>query len=378
MRRIILALLGTLLFGAPTLAASDFRNKVAALYAEQDDLGLRVFLRQNFKNNISLEDWGYVRSILSQRPNVGYDVVVAWDRQRTILRSKLNKDAEKIARAMAKADEAMFKEDFARGFELYQKVATYIRKSNKGQISKSLTGLYLNVLHQMGRALYAMGKFDEALEVYSWFSPSYPQIRQIIFEKMWAGFRSDRYDLALGAIASQHSEYFSSRLDPESYLLKIYILKRLCRDKELSSTVRSLSGYLSDLKSNKISYLDWAKGDLYRFSLVNLIRQGSDGEFKHGIINKNQKEAEISRIKQHLQSRFSAEKATLMGRIERILGYSALAVAQDQRLLGEIKKLPEPKILEAQGYEIWPAGDGEEWTDEIGSHVYIGDSQCTR
>ena len=62
--------------------------------------------------------------------------------------------------------------------------------------------------------------------------------------------------------------------------------------------------------------------------------------------------------------------------VEKVLGYSAIAVTQEQKLLSQVKSLPESSVLESQGFELWPASTGEEWTDEIGSHVFIGESQC--
>ena len=77
-----------------------------------------------------------------------------------------------------------------------------------------------------------------------------------------------------------------------------------------------------------------------------------------------------------MQKKFLEEKTRIEMQLEKVLGYAAIAVTQEQKLLSQVKSLPESSVLEAQGYELWPAGTGEEWTDEIGSHVFIGESQC--
>ena len=348
-----------------------------------DDMGLRVLIRKNFRKKMDINDWSQIRGILSRRPNVGFDVVKAWDNQVTLKGTALDKEASRVNRALEKADALALNEQFSEAFAVYQQVAQYMKKSNGGRITRSLNQLYLNVLHQMGRTLYAGKRFNDALEVYSWIPPVYAQTRQIMFEKMWTSFRAGKYDIALGAIASQQSEFFSRYLDPESYLIKIYILKRLCREKELKATVDSIRYYMKELKSGTFTYIDWARGDLTRMSLSKLL--GDDDQAAHqknsekirlDLVNENDRREERKRIQVYLQKKFLEEKTRIELQLEKVLGYAAIAVTQEQKLLSQVKSLPESSILEAQGYELWPASTGEEWTDEIGSHVFIGESQC--
>jgi hypothetical protein len=216
------------------------------------------------------------------------------------------------------------------------------------------------------------------LEVYAWIPPVYAQTRQIMFEKMWAAFRAGKYDIALGAIASQQSAFFSRYLDPESYLIKIYILKRLCREQELKATIDSIRFYMKELKSGSFTYLDWARGDLTRMSLAKLLENNERNHdlIRYDVISEAERREEKKKILAYLQKKFSEEKTRLEMQLEKVLGYAAIAVTQQQKLLSQVKSLPESKVLEAQGYELWPASTGEEWTDEIGSHVFIGESQC--
>ena len=359
-------------------AEAGIVSQLQDLETAGDDIGMRVLIRKNFKKKLAINEWSQIRSILSRRPNVGFDVVRAWDNQVSLKGSILEKDATKVFRALERADSYSLDEKFEEAFTIYQQVAEYIKKSNNGRITRSLNQLYLNVLHQMGRTLYATKRFNDALEVYSWIPPVYAQTRQVMFEKMWASFRAGKYDIALGAIASQQSEFFSRYLDPESYLIKIYILKRLCREKELKATVDAIRYYMKELKTGTFTYIDWARGDLTRMSLAKLL--GEDEKNKNkirlDIVNGTDRRDEREKIQTYLQKKFLEEKTRIEMQLEKVLGYAAIAVTQEQKLLSQVKSLPESSVLESQGFELWPAGTGEEWTDEIGSHVFIGESQC--
>ncbi len=359
-------------------AEANLVSQLRDLETANDDMGMRVLIRKNFKKKLNITEWSQIRGILSRRPNVGFDVVRAWDSQLTLKGSTLEKDSLKVYKALEKADNLALNEQFDEAFSVYQQVATYIKKSNGGRITRSLNQLYLNVLHQMGRTLYATKRFNDALEVYSWIPPVYAQTRQIMFEKMWAAFRAGKYDIALGAIASQQSEFFSRYLDPESYLIKIYILKRLCREKELKATVDAIRYYMKELKTGTFTYIDWARGDLTRMSLAKLLADDEKNisKVRIDLVNFSERTEEKKKIQAYLQKKFLEEKTRIELQLEKVLGYSAIAVTQEQKLLSQVKSLPESSVLEAQGYELWPASTGEEWTDEIGSHVFIGESQC--
>lgn len=359
-------------------AEANLVSQLKDLETAGDDMGMRVLIRKNFKKKLNITEWSQIRGILSRRPNVGFDVVRAWDNQLTLKGSPLEKDALKVYKALERADNLALNEQFDEAFTVYQQVASYIKKSNGGRITRSLNQLYLNVLHQMGRTLYATKRFNDALEVYSWIPPVYAQTRQIMFEKMWAAFRGGKYDIALGAIASQQSEFFSRYLDPESYLIKIYILKRLCREKELKATVDAIRYYMKELKTGTFTYIDWARGDLTRMSLAKLLADDEKNinKVRVDLVNFSERTEEKKKIQAYLQKKFLEEKTRIELQLEKVLGYSAIAVTQEQKLLSQVKSLPESSVLEAQGYELWPASTGEEWTDEIGSHVFIGESQC--
>lgn len=357
---------------------ASFVSNLKNLEAANDDLGLRVYLRKEFKKKKSLAEWFEARKVVTRRPKVGFDVVAAWDRQTSLKQSSLEKDANSVASFLDKADEYSFAKQFDKSFEMYQRAARFIKKNNKNRVPKGNQLIYLNVLHQMARSLYAQKRFAESLEVYEWIPASYPQIRQVLFEKMWAAFRSDKYDMALGSIASQQSGYFSEYLNPESYLIKIYIFKRLCRKKDLNFTLKGIKEFLGNLKNGKLTYLDWAKSDLYYMSLAQLIESSNqqNEDLRFDLVSQKERQEELKKVHMALKQKFQIFRPLLQMQLERVLGYAALASAQDQDFLKPVKSLPEASVLESRGYELWPANDAEEWLDEIGTHVFIGDSEC--
>ncbi len=371
-------LFAALIFISVGEVRANFVGNIKALEAANDDLGLRIYLRKEFKKKKTVYEWFEARKILTRRPKIGFDVVAAWDRQVSLKASPLEKEAANFAKFMEKADEHSFNKRFDKSFEMYQKAAKFIKKNNKNRVPKGNQLIYLNVLHQMARSLYAQKKFAESLEVYDWIPSSYPQIRQILFEKMWAAFRANKYDITLGAIASQQSGYFSEYLNPESYLIKIYIFKRLCRKKDLNYTLKGIKDFLANLKNGKLTYIHWAKLDLYYMSLAQLIEAAAkpNKKFRYDLITQAERQEELKKVNLALKQKFLANKPMLQMQLERVLGYAALASAEDQDFLKPVKSLPEASVLESQGYELWPVDDAEEWLDEIGTHVFIGDSEC--
>lgn len=366
-----------LFVAAGEVKAQSLLKSIQLLEKNSDDLAIRILIRKNFKKKLSVRDWFEIRKILIRRPKVGFDAISAWDRQLSLKATVLEKESDTVFKFLEKADEMALNKDFEKSFEMYQRAAKYLRTSNKGRIPKGNQQIYLNILHQMARTLYAQKRFSEAMEVYTWIPPVYPQVRQVLFEKMWASFRAGKYDMVLGAIASQQSGFFSEFLHPESYLLKIYVFKRLCRKKDLAFTIDAIKNYLASLKSGKFNYLEWAKSDLYYMSLAQLVESDKNNpKAQLQLVAQKERDDEIRRVTDSLKVRFKNTKPTLQGQLERVYGYASLALGNDQEFLKPLSDLPEARILERKGFELWPAGDAEEWLDEIGSHVYIGSSQC--
>ena len=341
----------------------------------KDNLGIRILAKKNFKKKLSISEWDQIRKVIKRNYSIGFDAVIAWDRQVSVNGTNIDDIADDYTKTLAEADKLMLEKKFSEAFDKYQSVAQDAKSKSQGVIEASNYQFYYNVLHQMGRALYSLKKYNDALEVYSWIQPNYFQTRQVMFEKMWAGFMAKRYDLALGAIASQNSGYFSKYLDPEAYLVQIYILKRLCQIEQLDKLVSYLKQYKSDLQKNKINLKDWAKTDMLRFSLVQILDEKTPTDMLK-YVNAKERAEEKKQIIKLIKDRYNKEKPMIIADINRIIGYALLAANENQKILSSVNKLPDSKELEKSGYEYWPSSDREEWFDEIGSHVFIGDTKC--
>ncbi|MBL7671726.1 MAG: hypothetical protein JNM39_14665 [Bdellovibrionaceae bacterium] len=340
----------------------------------QDDLGLRIFLKEKLKSPMAYNDWVAVRRVLSGRPNLGYDLVFAWDRHKNV--KNLDLSVTNIEKAMNEADSLALAKKFDEAFAKYQIIARSIKQQGRGKIRLQNRQLYFSVLQSMARALYGAGKYAESLEVYSWIPPYYFQIRQVLFEKMWAAFRASKFDYVIGAIASQQSNYFSPYLDPESYLIKIYSMKKLCRESDIVLTLKSIQAYLKGLQNGRITYKDWSRRDLILSGIDTLTEQNASPTDLVKLVSREKREIERTRLTNFLIKNFERNRPRMISQLQKVLGYSKLALGNESSLLTQVTDLEDSQTLSGKGQEWWPATGGEEWLDEIGSHVFIGDSQC--
>lgn len=355
-------------------SAQSLVSQVEKFYGAQDDLGLRIFLKERINQPLSVNDWLAIRRMLSLRPNSGFDLIFAWDKHRQV--RGLNLSETNVDKALRQADALLEQRKFEEAFRKYQAIARAVKTSGKGKIRLQNRQFYFSTLHSMARALYGAQRFEESLEVYGWIPPYYYQVRQIQFEKMWAAFRAGRYDKVVGAIASQQSGYFSKYLDPESYLIKVYIMKRLCREQDVKYTMDSIQSYLSELQSGQITYREFARRDLLMSGFDILIEKNSATEI--GLVTEAQRTQEKKKLKDYLVKIFDRHKPRLLSQLQKVLGYSKLALSGNSPFLSGISNLEDSETLEKKGLEFWPATGGEEWLDEIGSHVYVGQSQCSK
>ncbi len=111
-------------------------------------------------------------------------------------------------------------------------------------------------------------------------------------------------------------------------------------------------------------------------SLAQLIESGQTKVDSNSYINEKDRLDEVKKIQESLKERFKVQKEVLQAQLERVYGYATLALGNDQEVLKGLESLPDSKVIEKKSYIAWPASDAEEWLDEIGSHVYIGKSEC--
>lgn len=357
--------------------AASVIEKAKQLQENKDYLGLRIYLKKN-SEKINYKEWREVRRLINENPSVGYDLVFKWDSLEIAKSVSKNEKETKVSELVVEADKLFQEKKFQEASGKYQEAAKALMKNYKKDIPKEHQPLYYWLLQQTARSLYGMEDYAGALTAYSWIPLNYYNFRQIMFEKMWAGFRSKRYDVALGAIISQQSSYFSPYIEPDSYLLKHYIYKQFCNEKEAKSVVSEIQKFIDLIKKDSYKIKDWAKQDFYTFSLLKLTDKSENtlANPQLQIVSQSDRDKEISAIKKVLDARFSKEKERLVIQLDKVLGYSIMIKKSPAKELEQLRDLPDSKVLSETGFEYWTYKDQEEWTDEVGSHYYIGESQC--
>ena len=361
--------------------AQAVTHPLVGLAEKGDFLGLRILVRRYAKTNLPSQQWNFIRTLLQQHPEVGSDLIFGWE-QTVKKRIGLTQETV-ITQVLNRADESMLGGKASSALKDYEWVARVLKKrmtqSAAGTpLQRQAAQLYPYVLQSMGRALYTVGRFKDALEVYTWIRPDFPKFRQILFEKMWSAFRAGKVEQALGAVASQRSAFFSPYLEPESYLVQIYLYKVLCRETEVQAVVNEIEKYKADLSSGKITYADWARSELDTRALLALEQTSRHFGEDTKLIRDSDRKLEQKKIHQLLARHFEVKKKRLLEDLESVIAYSRLAVTPGTGSeLEPIEKLSGREELLKRGLEIWPADSREEWADEIGTHQFIGESLCS-
>jgi hypothetical protein len=215
------------------------------------------------------------------------------------------------------------------------------------------------------------------MEVYQWINTAYPHIRQVLFEKMWAAFKAGRVDIALGAIASQRSGYFYTYLPTESYLIQSYLFKRLCREDDLNQVNAEMKQYEERLSKGDIK--DWVNKDITSALLWQLSQVKPKPTDLLGIVPLADRVNEQKEITQALTRVYEKQKPVILSDLKTILAYAHLAKVSDtSTVLKPVESLKSRDELLKKDLEVWPADSSEEWLDEIGKHVLIGESLCNK
>lgn len=341
--------------------------------SEVDPLSKRILIKDLAKKKIDIKNWNDVRVYLLKNPQMGYDLIYKWDKIRPKDVTEDLKETE-INEKLDKADEFMLSEKFDSAFKLYQEVALEIKKElKKGK--KENNFLYESAVHSMARALFGAGRYNEATEVYGWIPSDYPRFRQVLFEKMWAAFRGGRLDISLGAIASQQSSYFSNYIEPETYLVKIYIFKKFCLDDDVKHLRKEIDDVRKKIETNNVSfYNDWVRSDIEIQSIHNLTKILPNSDSR-GSVKPLDRKKEIDTITDLLKNKYDIDIKRIKKDLENITAYSFIALGSKDFAFVKHQEFNREALLE-KGDEIWPAFDSEDWLDEMGGHVFIGESLC--
>lgn len=369
-------LLATISITPKCLALTDL-EKAEAMSTAKDYLGLRTQLIKSYNQTISYKDWIKFRRLIYDQPQVGYDIIFAWDNHKKVTNVPNDATEKLVEKAIKKSEELIEQKKYQKAFEIYQLAATQIKKTYRNKVGKENKNIYYWLLHQMGRMLYSSENYEQALEVYNWIPTKYYQFRQVQFEKMWTAFRMNKYDIAMGSIISQQSAYYSKYIEPESYLVKLYILKKLCNEAEIQKVLNDIEQYISQIKNKKLKLKEWAKNDLYDYSL-SLLASADEKTGLTDLISVKERTEQKQKIVKKLNQKFIDDQSRIERDLKKVKGYALLTRSGVGDELKEISTLPSSDILSAQGLEYWPTSEKEEWVDEAGQYFYNGKSLCHR
>ena len=355
--------------------ASVTTGRVQRFLDNEDVLGFRLYIRVLQKKGVNPRDWFPIRAqILANADRAGYDLLYAWDQ--TPPAGEVSKYSGSVNRVLLRAEALMQAKKFSAAFNLDQRTAQSLKKERAtgGKGYQDTTWLYNSVLEEMGRALYGAGRFADAYETFSWIDRRYPKFRRVLFEAMWAAFRAGRVDNALGKIASQRSSYFSRYLEPESYLVQMYVYKKLCRQDEIKRVIDEMRKFRDDLRSGKFTLADWAQMDNEQAVLWKLMSRQPETDIPQ--VTPEMRAAERRRILQALQVGYERDRKRWGENLDVALAYARLTTGHGSGFLKPITRLPSRQDLAKLDLEVWPADKSEDWFDEIGTHLYLGAPKC--
>jgi hypothetical protein len=332
-----------------------------------DGLGARVRFRELASQRPDARTWRWLESQIIEHPEWGEDLY-------SMVLSKAAAGVQGLEEGpleaqLAKADEAMLAKRHEEAVQIYRSV---LGSPVAAGIGRTATN-YLRMA--LARALYSARRFDEALAEARRIPPVFSRYRHVLFMRMWAAFRAGRVEAALGEIAAQRSKYFGEFIEPESYLLLTYLLKRLCRTEELKQVFSEIDRMSADLKSGKLDWRTWARMEVGTASYLALI----DAPDPAGVDSRRLEPRKRERLwlTQLLKGSFERKRQQWLEELPKVQAYSRLATTPGLDAgLKPIEKITSREKLLAQGYEIWPAEDSEHWLDELGQQRYLGDTEC--
>ncbi len=346
---------------------------IKKLINNKDFIGARIMIKKQFNEEFDFGIWREIRSLIYREPRIGYDLIFAFDNHPS-KNSFLDKSENEINTLANQADQYMIEKNYNSAIDKYFLAAQKVKSFYKNNIPAENEQFYFYILHQLARAYYSVKNFKSALTIYSNLPKNYYQARQVQFEKMWTAFNINRIDQAIGSIISQRSQYFSHYLEPEAYIVQLYVFRKLCRYSESTATLKEIKFIENLISKNKFSLKEWVKMDLENLSIFALLTESNSSDT--GLISESLRKSEITLIKNTLNTKFTNDTERLKKGYSKILNFSILSKSVTAKTLGKINNLPNPKVLYATGFEYWPKEDSEDWLDEFGTYYYIGESNC--
>jgi hypothetical protein len=341
------------------------------MFKDKDFLGLRIMGRLSLKNPPrNYTQWYLLRRIYQQSPQVGHDMIAAWDK----VGPEQIKSRQLFEALMSRASDEMMGRKFELAFKDFQMVAVaFLEEARKSPVwLRHNLDFYNFVKQSAARALYGAGRYEDAMKVYDTIDAGFFNYKRVIFEKMWTAFMSGRIELALGMVASLRSAYFSNYIDPEVYMIQVYAYKKLCRNADLDRTLAEMRDFKRKIDL-KPTFDMVSLGDLEIVSLRRLLDKKYLG-YRSRIVTRKMREEEQARIARTLDKIVELRARRFSRELEKIVAYAQLAAVG--KGLAAIEKLPDRGTLLHKNLEVWPADSSEVWLDEVGYHRFIGESEC--
>jgi hypothetical protein len=390
--RFVAAVLGVMLAASSAAQAQERASigYLATYIKKKDYLAARVIVSRLKTQLKSPGERQRVYWILLSHPDMGEDVLASWQKEMDRLdkiQPGSNLSVVSMDKYMNWADSLLFAGQTAAAIEGYQKAAQWLKNRRAQERAKAnpsllilngLDQLYPYVLHSLARALYAAQRYKDALVVYSWITPRYSRFHRILFERMWTAYYAQRADLALGAISSQHSAFFSEYVDPETYLVQLYLFKRLCRQSEIERLIAEAKAFKKKIVDGVFTYEDFAKSEIFTRRILQVSKQSDS--ISDAIVSSAERRAEKDRIRTNLVNSFNFSRKTLLDNLSLIEAYSTMATTPGMELGFEpMHRTTDRDELIQKNLEVWPIeANGEEWADEVGNHFYLGEDQCKK
>jgi tetratricopeptide (TPR) repeat protein len=287
----------------------------------------------------------------------------------------------------------------------------------------------------IARVNYETKRYRQAIQSYGQIPrESKDNWLEALFEASWAFFMMQKHNNTLGTIHTIHSPFFENRFFPESYILQAITFLRLCRYKQVKTSLARFKGKYRDVFSELNKMLDKYQGDNKGFfKLIYDYKSGSLNDYKSSwsILDS------LSRTDVYKEAgntiRFSDNELALLSRYSGRWGSSGLqdelsgflrnkktAAVKDagkrlfdkgsgyyaylkelsdqtigintEMVLGRVDALREKlqvgtadkkvnfigglqELNISQDLEYWPF-EGEYWEDELGNYLYNLESLC--
>ena len=358
----------------------DWLNELRKYDRQGKYLTLRATIKRDVSkvanlSDVTRADVAELRAFVYSTPELGMDLVYQWANidKKFGVTSRLA-----VQKLRGRADRKILKKKFQSAVTDYLRVAFNMKKkldalsSNKsGTDYRELIYTYPYVLHDLGRALYGAGRYDDALKVYSWIPVNYTRLRTVLLEKMWVGIQAKRPEFSLGAWYAIRSNYFSKFIYPEEFLVAIYALQVLCLEEDAKRLYAGMKNYDLSRFSKKELFQDWARRDYETLILWNLATSPESR------INSSLLKKERVKIYRHLKNGFDKELKQIKSSYKRLKAMGFLAQMPETKLKLRSTLVRDQNFDYSKlGEEYWPGGEGEIWADELASIVYVGEGAC--